>query len=213
MNQLRITLIADGRSDSTLLEVIKWVLDNNYPEISIQKNFADFNILRNPPKTGDIAAQIACAKIYYPFDLLFYHRDAESRDMEMIKKRKEEILRDVSVQDIIVCVIPVEMMEAWFLIDKEAIKKAAGNRNYDGEMDIPSIQRIEMVSNPKEKLHDLLKKASGLKGRRLKNFNVYQAVHLVAENILDFSPLRQLSAFQSFENDLKEGVSTILAGQ
>jgi hypothetical protein len=59
-------------------------------------------------------------------------------------------------------------------------------------------------------LHDLLKKASGLKGRNLKRFNVDKAVHLVVENIEDFSPLRKLEAFKIFETDLKSKMDHFL---
>jgi hypothetical protein len=35
-------------------------------------------------------------------------------------------------------------------------------------------------------------------------------VHLVAENIKDYSPLRELSAFREFEKDLKTAVDLFL---
>jgi len=207
MNELRITLIADGSSDSTLLEIIKWLLNDKYPKLSIYSSFADFSTLPDPPKLGDVAARIRCAQKYYPFDILFYHRDAESTETTMIATRKAEILRSASDNDSIVCLVPVAMMEAWLLIDADAIKKAAGNRRYRGKVDIPSIKSIEGLSNPKAILHELLKTVSELKGRKLKNFNVHQAIHLVAHNIQDFSLLRQLIAFQEFEKDLDNAVT------
>ncbi len=207
MNQLRITLIADGSSDSTLLAVIRWLLNDKYPKLSIHSSFADFSTLPNPPQLGDVADRIRCAEKYYPFDILFYHRDAESTKTTMIEKRKAEILSNTSDNNIIVCLVPVAMMEAWLLIDEDAIKKAAGNRQYKGKVDIPSVKNIERLSNPKETLHELLKKVSELKGRKLKNFNVHRAIHLVAQNIQDFSSLRQLIAFQEFEKDLDNAVT------
>jgi len=59
-------------------------------------------------------------------------------------------------------------------------------------------------------LHNLLADASGLKGRNLKKFNPDKAVHLVAEYIEDFSPLRKLDAFQAFENELRRVVDKYL---
>jgi len=103
------------------------------------------------------------------------------------------------------------MIETWLLINTDAIKKAAGNRNYKDNINLPAIKRLESIPNPKETLHELLKKTSGLKGRRLKNFNVHYAVHLVAENIKDYSPLRDLTAFKEFEKDLKEAVEIFLS--
>lgn len=59
-------------------------------------------------------------------------------------------------------------------------------------------------------LHNLLVEATGNKGRRLKNFNVNKAVHWVAENTEDFSALRQLAAFNRFEQDLKRVVDNVI---
>ena len=101
-------------------------------------------------------------------------------------------------------------METWLLINADAIKKAAGNRNYTGNIDLPVLKNLESLPKPKEMLHELLKETSGLKGRRLKNFNVHRAVHLVAENIKDYSPLRELPAFREFEKDLKAAVNLFL---
>ena len=100
-------------------------------------------------------------------------------------------------------------MEAWLLIDIEAIKKAAVNRNYPGPINFPPINNLEKENQPKNILHDLLKEASGLKSRNLKKFNPDKAVHLVAENIEDFSPLRNLNAFQAFERNLIEVVNNL----
>lgn len=102
------------------------------------------------------------------------------------------------------------MMETWLLIDEVAIKKAAGNRNFRGVINLPSLRALEKESQPKELLHALLREVSGKKGRVLKKFNVDKAVHLVAENIEDFTPLRNLVAFKAFEDDLKKVVDRYL---
>jgi hypothetical protein len=89
-------------------------------------------------------------------------------------------------------------------------QKASGNRNYKEPISLPSLKALEKENNPKELLHRLLREACGLKGRSLSKFNVHSAVHLVAENISDFSSLRQLEAFKVFEKDLQESVTTFL---
>ncbi len=212
MGTLKYTLISDGSSDKTLLRIIRWSLLDLYPELSCKGSFADFRYLKNPPQTGDIVERVKKANEYYPFDILFYHRDAETTDKNIIKKRKEEVFGCIASEPAsnIVCVVPITMMETWLLIDREAIKKAAGNRNYAGEIDLPALSKLESVKDPKTKLHHILETTSGLKGRRLKTFNVHSAVHLVAENIKDFSPLRELAAFREFENDLKVAIDMFL---
>jgi len=208
MNELKYTLITDGSSDKTLLSIIQWLLNDLYPQLPCIGSFADLRYLKNPPSIGDVQDRIKEAGNLFPYDILFYHRDAEKNDRHIIKKRKEEVLGKIDKQlfNKVVCVVPITMMETWLLIDRDAIKKAAGNRNYVGTIELPDLSKLESIKDPKTELHQKIKTISCLKGRRLKTFNVYHAVHLVAENIKDYSPLRELSAFKEFENDLKMAV-------
>ncbi len=208
--ELKYTLIADGSSDKALMNIIKWSLDDLYPRLPNNGKFADFGKLRNPPSKGDIVSQINKANEYYPSDLIFYHRDAEMVSNTIINDRKLEIYHKVEHTETIVCIVPIVMMESWLLFDELAIKKAAENKNYKQEIDLPAINSIEKIKEPKRFLHELLKTVSCKKIRALKDFNIHRAVHLVAENITDFSPLRNLSAFKVFENDLKIAVNKFL---
>lgn len=205
MKELRFTLIGDGSSDKALVNIIKWLLGDLYPHLPIYGQYADFRKLPNPPVNGDVLAQVESAQRYYTFDILFYHRDAESNKKNIVQVRKAEVLSQITSEHSskTVCVVPVVMMETWLLISESAIKKAAGNRNYKGVINLPSPTTLENIKEPKDILHDYLKEVSGLKKRNLKNFNVHQAVHLVAENINDFSLLRHLESFKVFEADLK----------
>jgi len=212
MDELRYTLLTDGSSDKTLMNIIQWSLDDIYPRLPCVGKFADLRLLKNPPSAGDVVQRINFAENLYPFDILFYHRDAEYFEKDVIQKRKNEIFSKIDEQlaSKVVCVVPVTMMETWLLFDRDAIKKASGNRNYTGSIDLPALSRLESIKDTKSILHQKLLKTSGLKGRREKMFHVHQAVHLVAENIKDYKPLRELSAFREFENDLKIAVYKLL---
>lgn len=212
MEFIRYTLIADGSSDKALMNIIKWVLDDLFPKIPNKGTYGDFRMLQKPPRKDEVYKQIKCAEYYYPFDILFYHRDAESNSIAIIDERIAEIKGqlDAEYHQKIVCIVPIKMMEAWLFIDEMAIKKAAGNKNYNSQVNLPSVNKLEMLTNPKEMLHDLLKKVSGLKSRRLKNFNVHQSVHLVTEYTTDYRLLRHLSAFNKFEEDLKAAVDSFM---
>ena len=214
--KLRYTLITDGSSDKVLLNIIKWLLDDLYPKLPNKGTFADFSGLQQKPKTGDIDERIGYAQKYYPYDLLIYHRDAETTDKNIVQKRKNEVLKNIKNSNNIgntVCIVPVVMMESWLLIDEIAIKKAAGNKNYKENIVLPPPKKLETLNEPKKILHELLKTVSGLKGRNLAKFNVNYSVHLIAENITDFSVLRELNAFRVFEADLKDAVNLFLSLQ
>jgi hypothetical protein len=94
------------------------------------------------------------------------------------------------------------MTEARLLFDETAIRLAAGNPNGKNLLNIPDLSTIEQIPDPKELLFDLLREASGLTGRRLKRFNMAESRIRITELISDFSPLRQLSAFQGLEKDI-----------
>ncbi|GAB4206555.1 MAG: hypothetical protein OHK0022_33710 [Roseiflexaceae bacterium] len=105
-----------------------------------------------------------------------------------------------------VCVIPVRMHEAWLLFDEVAIRAAAGNPNGRQPFQLPRLAEVERMPDPKERLNQLLKTASGLHGRRLQNW-AQVPTWRIADLIDDFAPLRALPAFQAFEEELRSVVT------
>jgi len=205
-DKLRYTLVTDGSSDVVLIPILTWVLIENGIRCVIRAEWAD---LRRLPIRGKLRLhdRIRLSLKYYPCDLLFVHRDAEREPPD---SRKREILKAVGkTGDSLsgrpaVCVVPVRMQEAWLLFDEKAIRFAAGNRSGRQPLSLPRMSRVEKIPDPKALLHECLRRASGLQGRRLRRFRANQSALRIAENIDDFSPLRALSAFDALENDLKE---------
>jgi hypothetical protein len=202
MTEIRYTLLTDGPTDQVLLPILNWLLRDLLPETAIQPLWWDPQ--RFPQSTRRLPERIQQALLYSPCDLLFIHRDAEREPPE---NRLGEIQR--SLQEIaherppVVCVIPVRMTEAWLLFEEAAIRRASGNPNGKVVIELPSLRRVEQLPDPKEVLYSLLREASGLTGRRLKDFRYTAAVYRIAEIIEDFSPLRVLSAFQALEQELR----------
>ena len=202
MNELTYTLVTDGSSDQALLPILNWLLIQCGINLPIQPQWADLGRLplRDKPT---LAEKLTVSVEFYPCDLLFVHRDAETAT---IAQRTEEITTAIgemrrrgAVAVRHVAVVPVRMAEAWLLFDEAAIKHAAGNRNYAGSLDLPTLREAEQLPDPKEILYDALKRASNLHGRRLRNFPVRSSARRVTEFIGDFSPLRTLPAFQVLE--------------
>ena len=102
------------------------------------------------------------------------------------------------------------MQEAWMLIDENAIRIAAGNPNGTVALRLPRLQEIENLAEPKNLLHELLRNASELTGRRLKKFSASANAHRVAELIEDWKPLRKLSAFIEFEAELDQVLAKLV---
>ena len=100
--------------------------------------------------------------------------------------------------------MPVRMQEAWLLFDESAINHAAGNPSNRHSLNLPTINRLEDLPDPETELHERLKQASNLKGRRLSGFPVSEYACRVTQFIQDFSPLRELSAFAALESELQQ---------
>jgi hypothetical protein len=160
---------------------------------------------RLPRPPAALQNRILAAIDLFPCDLLFVHRDAEREDPEHRYKEIRDALQEASAQGFqtpAVCVVPVKMTEAWLLFDEASIRQAAGNPNGKNALGLPDLNRIELILDPKEGLSEILRKASGLSGRRLKTFNVPGSQIRITDLIEDFSPLRKLKAFQRLEEDI-----------
>ena len=206
MGRLRYTLVADGSSDRSLVPILTWLLRGSCGLQPIQGEFSDLRRLPNPPRS--LAERIDRSVELFSCDLLFVHRDAERATIE---HRAAEIGRAVRKTKVapwpVVCVVPVRMQEAWLLIDEAALKGAAGNPNGKELLDLPSVETLEALPDPKQILHDRLRLASGLRGRRLRSFNQRLSGHRVAELIEDFHPLYRLAAFQRLAADVERTVT------
>ena len=207
MDELHYTLVAEGSSDAALLPILDWLLKQNGVRCPIQSAWADLRALPLPDSLK-FSDKIRISLDYYPCDLLFVHRDA---DRETREKRVQEIDKTVAnlpegLTPPLVCVIPVRMQEAWLLIDAAAIKSAAGNRRYIGQLELPPVNRLQRISDPKDALHRLLRQASDLNKRRQRSFRVGRRARLVTEFIEDFTPLRQLNAFAALEEEVSSAI-------
>jgi hypothetical protein len=197
---MRYTLVSDGASDQALMPILEWALRQAGVAADLQAQWADLRTLRHPPI--GLRDRIKTAVALYPCELLFVHRDGEGQGPEM---RITEIngavseLRHSGVAVPHVCVVPVRMQEAWLLIDEDAIRTASGNQYGRVQLPLPRPRDLEGLPDPKEVLFALLRTASELSGRRLRKLSLARARLRVAELIDDFSRLRVLTAFQTFE--------------
>ena len=206
MKELRCTLVTDGPADRALIPVLRWVLHEQSP-FAVNIDWADLGSLRPPPR--DLSARVHRAVEMYRCDLLFVHRDAEGEQRERRVEEIETALADVDSwdRDRTVAVVPERMTEAWLLIDEAALRSAAGDPRGTVPLSIPAIRQLEGLADPKGILHELLRTASGLTGRRRRRFRMKQAVHQVAAGIQDYSALKQLSAFRALEEEVGQIVA------
>jgi len=201
------TLVTDGRSDRVLINIVDWCIENIDSQIAANGTYADFSALQKPPR--NLSERIEKALELYTCDWLFIHRDAENQSIDDRCSEIEKALQSVPLGGKpYVFIIPIKMTEAWLLMDSDAIKRAAGNRNYKGNIELPSKRDLENI-DAKKKLFDLLLQAKGSVSKREKiKFNKEKAVHLVAEYTDDFSGLFGLSAFDFFYKSVKKKLTS-----
>jgi len=203
MRELSYTLLSDGSSDKALLPIISWLLDQHGVRCPIHSEWADFRLLPRPPR--NLRAKIEQSLHLYPCDLLFVHRDAENLPYTERKAEIIEALADVNTGcPPTVCVVPVRMMEAWLLFDESALWRASGNPIGRVPLHLPPPAAIEQLPDPKTRLHEILRAASELSGRRLKKLKPNVCATLVANLSRDFAQLRLLPAFRALEDDVIE---------
>jgi hypothetical protein len=199
----RYVLVTDGSSDACLTFPIGWLLRSlGWPQLDGE--WADLRVLSQPAPT--LLDRVRLALEHYPADLIFIHRDAKKQPRD---DRVDEITAAVAALGrpiTHVCVIPVRMTESWLLHDEAAIRRAAGNPNGTCALEIPAVKRLDTLTDPKTVLKQALLTASEATGRlrkrKARDFGVMR--HRVAELIDDYAPLRDLSAFQSLEDELRQ---------
>ena len=200
MNDIRFTLSTDGPSDAVLLHHLQWLLRQHLDdEITIQAQWADLRSVSAKPKK--LSEKITVSLQLYPCDLLFIHRDAEKQESSDRFDEISKAISEITIDTPFICVVPVRMTEAWLLFNEKAVRRASGNPNGRERIEIPYAD-VEKLADPKVFLYGILRNASGLRGRKLKNFDTRSSMHRLAEYIDDFSPLRSVSAFKKLEKDL-----------
>ena len=200
MEAFRHTLLCDGPTDANLIPILNWVLRQRGGLALTVGVLAEFWRLARPPQS--LEEKIRCALDLHPCRLLFVHRDAEkqpSSDRHLEIRRAVDRLAEAGFAIPAVAVVPVRMLEAWLLLDENAIRHAAGNPNGKQPLDLPAPQRLEERPDPKNDLHQALRQACGLRGRRLKKFNVSRAFWRITDYQQDFTALGQLPAFGQLE--------------
>jgi hypothetical protein len=207
MAQLLVTLIGEGPSDDALIPVIEWVLER--PALGLLPN-VDIVTRFFSPDAADIPGGlmgriIACAS-ELPGHLFFVHHDADGPTHHAWAESIKQTVVNVRQQGIVLPpalpVVPVREMEAWLLIGETAIRRAARNPGGRASLGLPQVHAIESCQDPKTTLRKALHAASELTHRRRSVLDPI-APRTVADLISDFTPLRQLPAFQAFEEDVR----------
>ena len=163
--KIHFILICEGQSDEALIPHLRSLLVN-CGAIEATGVAPDFRRLpKSVPRSVESKVRTA-VQLEKHIDLLFIHRDADSRNPE---PRYSEIsigVTNARYSGRWIGVIPVQETEAWLLLDEMAIRRVSGKPNGRVELNLPVPNHVETVLNPKERLSEELLRASESTGRR-----------------------------------------------
>ncbi len=195
--RIRFLLICEGSSDTALVHHIQALL------IACGASEADGSASYRGHRVRD---KIRLGlRYHHGVNLLFVHRDADRAGADA---RYDEIRNGLSAAEYggrWVGVVPVRMMEAWLLADEAAIRRVAGRPRGTEPLDLPPPHELEDVSDPKQMLRDVLRKAGAPRGTRRRqrfesDFGSFR--RQLAENLPVGGSLEQLAAWVRFRDEV-----------
>lgn len=139
------------------------------------------------------------------YDVVVVHRDADRDGREARMKEIRDAVHEVMPDVRHICAIPVRMTEAWLVLDEAAIREVAGNPNGRIPLDLPRPNGAERIADPKALLKDLLVTASGLAGRRRRDFQTRFPIHrrLLLERLRPDGHVAGLTSWCHFDQDVR----------
>ena len=147
----------------------------------------------------------------YDYDIVFVHRDADSRDDEHIREVIRRGIESIRAGTVAVPVVPVQALEAWLLVDPVAIRRVVGNPRGGRELELPRASRVEAINDPKAELRRAIDVAAEETGSRrrslLKRFgNVRRAL---LEQLDPSGPIAQVPSWNRLVTDVEQCISRL----
>ena len=209
MQQIFFLFIGEGVSDNPLVQPLeKLCVLCGADEAA--GTAVDWQLLSSKPPRSVARRVRAALEIEPAANLVFVHRDADAPEpvprLEEIRRAIEELALEVPG----VPVVPIQETEAWLLLDEAEIRKVAENPRGRMDLALPPLSQVESVANPKARLEEALYRASGLRGRRLKNFkrSLPFRHRLLLERLDPEGPISELSAWRRLCVDLERALQS-----
>lgn len=144
------------------------------------------------------------------FNILFYHTDGAGDYDAAFEQRFRPITlayceRTDSLDERLVAVIPIREMEAWTLVDGDAIRSVFGTTMSNKELQVPEpCHLVESIPDPKRHLEQMYTPivGSAVRARRAK---VSSFLSSLGESV-SLEVLRLLPAFKKMEEDLTQAL-------
>lgn len=211
MTRVSFLLVGEGRADLALVEPLeKLLIVAGATEAA--GTAPDLSQLAPPPGHRVTDKLKAALKLDSTFDAILIHRDADSIDAGPRIEEIRSAVNEVAPTSRAIAVVPVQELEAWLLVDEEAIRRVAGSPSR-AQLRLPPPRSVEAVARPKERLDAVLLEASGLTGRRRAKFQARLAEkrHLLVRRLEPTGPVSEVPAWRRLQEDLRALVAELAA--
>lgn len=212
MKNLTLALYSEGVTDQHFLpDVIRrtsrQILDQ-YGQISLNVQPIDVIAFSKVGlKQDECILQAARGAIDY--HILIVHADADYRTdekalRERFKPGYELVQNQENVCKHLVPIIPIQMTEAWMLVDHMALQATIGTTMTAQELGVPAKAKlVEADSNPKQTLHLILQKAYAHRPKRQRhNQASVSTLYSLLGRQISLERLQHVPSYRKFENDL-----------
>lgn len=202
MSALTFLFLCEGSSDEPLVEHLETLVT--------RQGVAE---VLGVPRSGGGSVDDKLSRVTHDgsaYDFVAVHRDADARDSEA---RIAEVVGALDRAGLPGCpVVPVQMTEAWLLVDQQAIRDAVGRPSGREPLGVPGPSRIERTKDPKSVLKAALLAASGVTGRRrdreARQWTRYRRIILQRLDV--DGPVRQLPSWKRLEEDMADIVAAAM---
>lgn len=213
MIQITVGINAEGPTD---IRFMKSIIKRTFDEIAFEcdKDIEILNINEIRVAKGKFVETMLEASRKgvekYSISILCIHADADGKDIgQVIDYSFTPFLRSLSLQDdseyckVIIPIIPIRMMEAWMLADKELLKKKINALDLQDSL-LGIHKKPETYSNPKAIVEEAIRIANaGKTKRRRYEIGIAELYEDIGLSI-GLEALRQLPSFRHFEDGVRK---------
>lgn len=205
----RVLYLSEGSSDEGLRSHLEGIAAEAGVEINVSA--PDLRWLPCPVGRGVPDKLRATRELDDTYDLAVLHRDSDKEDP---RTRRDEIADAITAEwpELRhIPVVPVRMLEAWLLLDEQAIRLVSGNPNGRVPLNLPKPSTVERLADPKQQLKETLSTASGCRGRRLADLNKRfpHNRHRLLDLLDRDGPVSEVPSWRAFVVDLVSALQSL----
>lgn len=205
--RIHFLLVGEGTSDEGLIPHLENLCVNLGAD-EVTGTAVDFQRLGQPVGHTVEAKLRAAVQLEPEANLFFLHRDADCPNSTARHLEVASAVQAVGLASEWVGLVPVQETEAWLLLDEAAIRSVARKPKGRVPLNLPPANKVESISNPKERLQAALVAASEATGRRLAKFRRDFPDHrrILLQRLPTGGPLLHVDSWVRLHNDLEAAI-------